>query len=90
MSKGSYDLAGMRSAATKIKQFTGDYENNQNKIVEKVNNTSTHTDDPIIQDYIRKFEDLKSDMESVRNLMNAYSDYLEKAAKVIEEGTTPQ
>ena len=45
---------------------------------------------PINKDYVQKFQNLKQDMESVQNLMNAYSDYLTKAAKVIEDETTVQ
>lgn len=90
MAKGSYDIAGIRSAAGKIDGYMSSYDSSKKRMIELVQSTTQHTDDPIVRDYLQKFENLKTDMESVQNLMGAYSEYLKKAAKAIEEGTTPQ
>lgn len=90
MAKGSYNIAGMRSSANKIAGYMSAYESSKKKMVELVASTTQHTDDPIVRDYLEKFENLKTDMESVQNLMNSYSEYLNKAAEAIERGTTPQ
>lgn len=86
--KGSYDIGAMRSSAEKIEGFMNNYQQNKNKMIEQVNNTRSHTDDPIIRDYLQKFENLKTDMESVQNLMKAYASYLREAAKTIEKATS--
>ena len=66
------------------------YKTNREKINDVVKETNDYWDDPINKDYVQKFQNLKQDMESVQNLMNAYADYLTKAAKVIEDETTVQ
>lgn len=90
MAKGGYDIAGMRSAAGKIESYMSTYADNKKKIIELVQNTTSHTDDPIIRNYLEKFENLETDMESVQNLMETYANYLKEAAKTIEAGTSPQ
>ena len=88
MAKGSYDIAGMRSSATKITTSMDTYRTNREKINDVVEETKDYWDDPIYKDYVQKFQNLKQDMESVQNLMNAYAEYLTQAAKVIEDETT--
>lgn len=88
MAKGSYDIAGMRSSATKITTSMDTYRTNREKINSVVEDTTQYWEDPINKDYVQKFQNLKQDMESVQNLMNAYAEYLTQAAKVIEDETT--
>lgn len=88
MAKGSYDIAGMRSSATKITTSMDTYRINREKINSVVEDTTQYWEDPVNKDYVQKFQNLKQDMESVQNLMNAYAEYLTQAAKVIEDETT--
>lgn len=88
MAKGSYDIAGMRSSATKITTSMDTYRINHEKINSVVEDTTQYWEDPVNKDYVQKFQNLKQDMESVQNLMNAYAEYLTQAAKVIEDETT--
>ncbi|MBM6801345.1 WXG100 family type VII secretion target [Mediterraneibacter glycyrrhizinilyticus] len=88
MAKGSYDIAGMRSSATKITTSMDTYRTNREKINSVVEDTTQYWEDPVNKDYVQKFQNLKQDMESVQNLMNAYAEYLTQAAKVIEDETT--
>ena len=88
MAKGSYDIGGMRSSATKITTSMGTYRTNREKINSVVEDTTQYWEDPVNKDYVQKFQNLKQDMESVQNLMNAYAEYLTQAAKVIEDETT--
>lgn len=90
MAKGVYDLNGMESSAKKIKSAMEEYRTNKNKIIETVDGTTQYWEDPINTDYVNKFENLKQDMESVQNLMEAYAEYLTKAANVIRMETTVQ
>lgn len=90
MAKGTYNIAGMRSSASKITTSMDIYKTNREKINDVVKETNDYWDDPINKNYVQKFQNLKQDMESVQNLMNAYADYLTKAAKVIEDETTVQ
>lgn len=90
MAKGVYDLNGMESSAKKIKSAMEEYKANKNKIIETVDKTKQYWEDPINTDYVNKFENLKQDMESVQNLMEAYAEYLTKAAKLIRTETTTQ
>ena len=84
MAKGSYDISGMRSSASKITTAMDTYRTNREKINSVVEETTQYWEDPINKDYVEKFQNLKQDMESVQNLMNAYAEYLTQAAKVIE------
>ena len=86
--KGSYDIQAMRSSANKIEDYVKNYEQQKNKMVELVNSTTRFNDDPVVRDYLQKFENLKSDMNSVQNLMKAYASYLSEAAKTIEKATS--
>ena len=88
MAKGSYDIAGMRSSATKITTSMDTYRTNREKINSVVEDTTQYWEDPVNKDYVQKYQNLKQDMESVQNLMNAYAEYLTQAAKVIEDETT--
>ena len=88
MAKGSYDIVGMRSSATKITKLMDTYRTNREKINSVVEETTQYWEDPVNKDYVQKFQNLKQDMESVQNLMNAYAEYLRQAAKVIEDETT--
>lgn len=90
MAKGVYDLNGMESSAKKIKSAMEEYRTNKNKIIETVDGTTQYWEDPINTDYVNKFENLRQDMESVQNLMEAYAEYLTKAANVIRMETTVQ
>ena len=90
MATGTYDIQGMRTAASKITTAMDTYRINREKIIDVVEKTTQYWEDPINKDYVQKFQNLKQDMESVQNLMNAYADYLTKAAKVIEDETTVQ
>lgn len=90
MAKGVYDLNEMESSAKKIKSAMEEYRTNKNKIIETVDGTTQYWEDPINTDYVNKFENLKQDMESVQNLMEAYAEYLTKAANVIRMETTVQ
>ena len=90
MAKGVYNLNGMESSAKKIKRAMEEYRTNKNKIIETVDGTTQYWEDPINTDYVNKFENLKQDMESVQNLMEAYAEYLTKAANVIRMETTVQ
>lgn len=90
MAKGSYDIDGMRSAASKITTAMDTYKTNREKINGVVEGTMQYWKDPINKDYVQKFQNLKQDMESVQNLMNTYADFLEKTAKVIEVETSVQ
>lgn len=67
-----------------------EYGTNKNKIIETVDKTKQYWEDPINKDYVNKFENLRQDMESVQNLMEAYAEYLTKAANVIRTETTTQ
>ena len=88
MAKGSYDISGMRSSASKITTAMDTYRTNREKINSVVEETTQYWEDPINKNYVEKFQNLKQDMESVQNLMNAYAEYLTQAAKVIEQETT--
>lgn len=90
MAKGSYDIQGMRTAASKITTAMGTYSTNREKINNVVEGTMQFWQDPINKNYVQKFQNLKQDMESVQNLMNTYADFLEKTAKVIEVETSVQ
>ena len=88
MAKGTYDIAGMKSSASKITTSMDTYKTNREKINHVVEETKDYWDDPIYKDYVQKFENLKQDMKSVQNLMEAYAEYLKKAADVIEKETS--
>ena len=90
MAKGTYNIAGMRSSASKITTAMGTYSTNREKINNVVEGTMQFWQDPINKNYVQKFQNLKQDMESVQNLMNTYADFLEKTAKVIEGETSVQ
>lgn len=90
MAKGVYDLNGMESSAKKIRSAMDTYSINRKKINDTVEETTQYWEDPINKDYINKFQNLKQDMESVQNLMNAYAEYLTKAANLIRVETSTQ
>ena len=88
MAKGSYDISGMRSSASKITTAMDTYRTNREKINSVVEETTQYWEDPIKKDDREKLPSRKQDMERVQKLMNAYAEYRTQGGKVIEQGTT--
>ncbi len=81
-----YDTDKMRNAASSIRAEVGKYKTSRSEIDSTVKGMQSYWEDEVNQNYVRKYnQDLAPTAESVEKLMDAFANFLEEAAKAVED-----
>lgn len=81
-----YDTTKMKNAAASIRTEVGKYKTSRTEIDSTVEGMRTYWEDEVNQNYVRKYNnDLAPTAQSVEKLMEAFANFLEEAAKAVED-----
>lgn len=85
MAKATYDIQGMKSAASQIRSELSKYETAMKKMNETVSETRTYFQDDRQEQFVKKYDALKDTMSNMKLLMEQYAIFLEQAADHFEK-----
>lgn len=84
-----YDTVKMRNAATSIRGEVKKYKASRLEIDTTVQGMHSYWEDEVNRNYVQKYnKELAPTAQSIEKLMEAFADFLENAAKAVEDTRT--
>lgn len=85
MSVYTYDIKGMKSAATSVRTEMSKYKNAMDQMTEIVEGTKNFYKDDRQRQYLTKYKEMSPAMEEVRKAMESYATFLEDTATYLDK-----